>query len=396
MLITGATGYIGGVVAASALAAGYRVRATVRDAANRTKLESLRALSGPDGRKIDIVSAELDKADGWAAAVAGASFVLHVASPVPVGVIKDEECEVIQPAILGNTHVLAAVAAEPSVKRVVIVSSLSAVSEGRQREYPTHVFNEADWSDLTAPGVSAYAVSKTRAERAAWEFMAAAPRSFTLTTLCPGFVIGPAATTGEGSSTQLYIRFFTWGMPAIPDLQFACVDVRDVALAALRAMLTPAAAGQRYVIANTNYAVRDLAADLRAELGPAGISLPSLPLPSWVLRGLSFFDRPLRIVTPMLGIVCRYDHTKAERELRISFRDTKAASIGFAYSLLARGVVPDGSKGAAISRSAVPLEHWLSYAAAPKGASAAEAARYLLSSDDLADVAWSGGAGGGV
>ena len=220
ILVTGASGFIGGVVAAYALAAGYRVRAAVRDPAN-PKCMALRALSGPAGG-LELVAAELDSPAGWAQACAGATFILHVASPVPVGVVKDVEAEVIRPAIAGNLNVLAAAAATPTVARVVIISSMSAVSEGRTAEWPTHIFTEQDWSDTTQQ-LSPYATSKTKAEQAAWAFMNEAPRHFDIVTLCPSFVMGPPATNGTGSSIQLFVRLFDWSMLVAVATQNVCV-----------------------------------------------------------------------------------------------------------------------------------------------------------------------------
>lgn len=126
-----------------ALAAGYRVRGSVRNAKKR--LESLLTLKGPTGNTLEFTEATLEQPEGWKEAVAGCTYVLHVASPVPTDKPKDEDAEVIQPAIAGVRHVLQAALAEPSVKRVVVVSSVAAIFEGRYADWGKRAFTEEDW-----------------------------------------------------------------------------------------------------------------------------------------------------------------------------------------------------------------------------------------------------------
>ena len=165
------------------------------------------------------------------------------------------------------------------------------------------------------------------------------------------------------------------------------MDVRDVALAALRAAVRPAAGGTRFILSASTYPVRTLVADLRTALGPSGVRLPSYNLPSWVLRLASVFDGSLQLILPMLGVSFRVDHSAAEVVLGIHWRDVRTAGADMALGLLARGTVQDGSGGKAVAASPVPLAHWLSYAPAPPGASPEAAARYLFTSDELRDVA---------
>ncbi len=60
-------------------------------------------------------------------AVRGCTYVLHVATPVPLKQPKDAN-EVLKPAVDGTLHVLRAAANEPTVKRIVLCSSIVAIS----------------------------------------------------------------------------------------------------------------------------------------------------------------------------------------------------------------------------------------------------------------------------
>src|SRR3954452_9377509 len=154
VLVTGAAGFIAGHVIEELFRHGYAVRGTVRDLAAADKVAHLKALDG----ELDLVEASLDSDAGWADAVAGCRYVLHVASPNPPAVPKDEN-DVIRPAVDGTLHVLRAAAADGGVERVVLTSSIAAVTAG----HPVpRAYTEDDWSiaDQSPP----YEKSKTLAE----------------------------------------------------------------------------------------------------------------------------------------------------------------------------------------------------------------------------------------
>src|SRR3954451_10302384 len=162
VLVTGGSGFIGAHCIKRLHEDGYRVRTTVRSLAREAEVRDMVG-DGP----LDFVVADLNADDGWAEAVAGCDYVLHVASPFPLGQPKHEN-ELIAPARDGALRVLRA-ASSAGVKRVVLTSSFAAIGYGHG--HPDKVYDEASWTDVDGPGVSAYAKSKTVAERAAWEFV---------------------------------------------------------------------------------------------------------------------------------------------------------------------------------------------------------------------------------
>ena len=176
VLVTGATGYIAGHCIRELLEHGYRVRGTVRSLADPTKTEHLRAIAAKLGGSLELVEADLTSDRGWREAVAGCTYVQHVASPFPPEVPKDEN-ELIGPAVGGATRVLQASAASGTVKRVVMTSSVAAVAFGHTDGNGT-VRTEADWS--VAENCEPYPKSKTLAERAAWDLVAEAPQGAAL------------------------------------------------------------------------------------------------------------------------------------------------------------------------------------------------------------------------
>ena len=127
VLVTGATGFIASHCVRVSLEAGLTVRGTVRSLANEAKLRHLRELPGA-AERLELVEANLLDASCWAAVVKGCSHVLHVASPAPAKLPKNED-ELVKPAVEGTTNVLKAAHAA-GVRRVVVTSSNASVAHG--------------------------------------------------------------------------------------------------------------------------------------------------------------------------------------------------------------------------------------------------------------------------
>ncbi|MFC0105687.1 SDR family oxidoreductase [Kibdelosporangium aridum] len=278
VLVTGASGFIAGHVIAELRSRGYQVRGTAR-----------RPVEGLD----DVVAADLSRDDGWAAAVEGCDYVMHVASPFPNETPKSDD-ELVRPAVDGTLRVLRA-AADAGVRRVVLTSSIAAVNSGHLHEA---VRTEADWSIVDRS--SAYSRSKTMAERAAWDF--ARESGVDLVAINPGMVLGPLRTPTIGTSVQVVHRLLTRDVPpASPKMGFAPVDVRDVATAHRLALQTPAAAGNRYIVAGEHMWTRDIAAVLAEEFNPLGYRVPTGTLPTWLLRVMARFDSSIQPALEFVG-----------------------------------------------------------------------------------------------
>ena len=130
VLVTGASGFIASWVAFAALKQGYRVRGTVRSLKDNMKVGYLEQLCPDSKYKIELCETDLNKPDGWDAAVKGATFIFHVASPFPINEPRDKN-ELIKPAVEGTLHVLrAASRLEIPPKRVIITSSTASIAYG--------------------------------------------------------------------------------------------------------------------------------------------------------------------------------------------------------------------------------------------------------------------------
>ncbi|MBS0409728.1 MAG: aldehyde reductase [Proteobacteria bacterium] len=338
VLVTGGSGYIGGWCVVGLLDQGYRVKTTVRslgrEAGVRAALATANAAAADPGR-LSFHAAELTADAGWDEAAAGCDYVLHVASPLGIAEPKDPN-ELIVPAREGALRALNA-AIRAGARRVVMTSSVAASSHGSSG--PDSVADEEVWTNPAEAGVSAYAQSKTLAERAAWDLIGKAGGATTLATVNPALVLGPVLSQDFSGSVQVVERLLSGRVPGLPRLGFNVVDVRDVADLHIRAMTAPEAAGQRLIAAGQWAWMADIAAILRARLGSEAGKVPTRKVPDVVLRLVSLVDKELGSVTPNLGRKRDFTSAKAQTLLGWKPRPLEETVVDCARSLIAVGAV---------------------------------------------------------
>lgn len=340
VLVTGGSGFVGAHCIVRLLEGGYRVRTTVRSLAREAEV---RAMIGAGGQAASFAAADLMSDAGWPEAMAGCDFVLHVASPFPLKTPRHED-ELIVPAREGALRVLRA-AREAGVRRVVLTSSFAAIGYGKKSQ--SRPFTEEDWTDPDGGDVTAYAKSKTLAERAAWDFIGREGGALELSVVNPVGVFGPVLGPDYSTSIEIVRRLMDGDVPGCPRLSFGIVDVRDVADLHLRAMTDPAAKGERFLaVAGEFAAVLEIAGMLRAQMGEAGRRVPTRVLPDWMVRLASVFDSSLRQIVPELGKVKMATNEKARRVLGWAPRSNEDAIVATAESLVRLGLLRKASKAA--------------------------------------------------
>ncbi|MBJ7520618.1 MAG: aldehyde reductase [Solirubrobacteraceae bacterium] len=336
VLVTGGTGYLGGWCIATLLDRGYTVRTTVRDVAREDAVRA--ALTGAvadPGDRLSVVAADLLSGDGWADAVAGCRYVLHVASPFPPAQPKDPD-DLIVPARDGALRVLGA-ALDAGVERIVLTSSIAAVSGT-----PGEVLTEDDWNDGDDMSLTPYVRSKTIAEREAWRFVRERGAEDRLAVVNPGLIVGPVLSDDFSYSVQLIERLLGGKVPAAPKLGFTYVDVRDVADLHVRAMTHPDAGGKRFLATDRFLWTSETASILRERLGDEARKVPTRVAPNFAVRAMGMFDPAIRTITGDLGRKTEYSSDRARTLLGWSTRPVEDAVEDTARSLLARGVVTVG------------------------------------------------------
>ena len=332
VLVTGGSGYIGGWCIATLLERGYDVRTTVRDLSRADHVRSAVATVVDPADRLAFAAADLTTDDGWDEAVAGCRYVVHVASPLGGANAKDPS-QLTVPARDGTLRVLRAAVASGAA-RVVMTSACNTAQPSDLRQ--DVVTDESLWTDTDQPGLAPYRLSKTLAERAAWDFMATQTGT-ELTTVLPGAVFGPVLSADTVGSAQIIARLLQGRMPRLPGVAFQVVDVRDLADLHVRAMTSPDAVGERFIGAGEVMTFRDIAATLRDQLGPAADKVPTRSIPDLVVRVMGRFQPEARAVVPSLGRRQRHSAAKAHRVLGWTPRPGMTTVVDCARSLSERG-----------------------------------------------------------
>lgn len=311
VLVTGATGYVAGRLVERLLGVGLTVHATVRDASKSDRLRYLSDLAEANPGSIRFFSADLLKPGSYAEAMQGCRVVFHVASPYIIKA-KDPQKELIEPAVDGTRNVLAQVEATPSVERVVLTSSCAAIFGDNidLSNTPRGVFDEDVWNTSSTLSHNPYSLSKTLAEKKAWE-LAGSQNRWRLVVCNPAMVMGPGVRIHPDSESftimkQILDGTFASGMP---DLRIGMVDVRDLAEAHLRAGFLPDANG-RYVLVGTDTTLPMLVEALRPTW--SHLKLPKRVMPKWLLWLVGPFAGISRqFVSKSIGLPWKSDNSKS-------------------------------------------------------------------------------------
>ncbi|KAL0716332.1 hypothetical protein Bca4012_065654 [Brassica carinata] len=257
--VTGASGYIASWIVKLLLLRGYSVRATVRNPTDTAKTEHLLALEGAKER-LKLFKADLLEECSFEQAIDGCDAVFHTASPVKF-IVTDPQTELIDPAVKGTINVLNTCKKNSSVKRVILTSSTAAVLIRQPPLGPNDVVDETFFSDPSycMETKSWYPLSKTLAENAAWQF--AKDNEMDIIVIVPGFIVGPLLQPTLNHSVELIVDIIN-GKNPFHSINYRFVDVRDVALAHVKALETPSAKG-RYIMDGPSMTIYDIKATMR-------------------------------------------------------------------------------------------------------------------------------------
>ncbi|KAJ5559643.1 hypothetical protein N7513_002042 [Penicillium frequentans] len=252
-------------------------------------------------------------------------YVLHTASPFHF-TINDPVKDFLDPAIKGTTGILKAIKAyAPSVKRVVVTSSFAAIVNSKQHP---KVYSEKEWNPVTWEEAmdhsQVYRASKTFAEKAAWDFVEKEKPNFDIATINPPLVFGPivhylnsleAINTSNQRVRDIIQGKFKEKIP--PTGTFLWVDVRDVALAHVKAIEVAEAGGQRFFVV-AGYFSNKRAVDAIREAHPKLES--KLPSPD--------------VADDFPSNIFEFDNSKSREVLGLNYRPFKQTISDTAESLL--------------------------------------------------------------
>ncbi|KAB8339018.1 hypothetical protein FH972_021957 [Carpinus fangiana] len=335
VLLTGGSGFIAAHTLDVLLKHGHSVVTTVRTQEKANKIKEAYPDTPKD--KLDFALVE-DIAQPGAfdkAVISEPPFeaVLHTASPFHFNV-TDVQKQLLDPAIIGTTGILKSIkASAPSVKRVVITSSFAAIVDGPKGLRPGYTYSEADWNPITHEEAlkdpsSGYRGSKTFAEKAAWEFVEKEKPNFTITTMNPPLVLGPIVhylnSLDALNTSNQRIRDVTLGKfkEEIPETGvFLWVDVRDLALAHVKAAEQEDAANKRFFVVADYFSNKGIVEAVRKNFPEYKDQLPGPDVPGGT--------RPEEIY--------KFDNSQSKSILGLQFRSFDEAITDTVKSLKAVG-----------------------------------------------------------
>ena len=171
--------------------------------------------------------------------------------------------------------------------------------------------------------------SKTFAEKAAWKFLETEKPNFVLATINPPLVFGPVVnylnSLDSLNTSNQRIRNAITGQfkNEIPETgTFLWVDVRDVALAHVKAFEVPAAANKRFFLPAGEFSNREIAQIIAKRFPEYKNQLPGPDV-----KGGDY---------PKEGLF-KFDNSQARDILGIKFRDLESSIVDTVNSLKAVG-----------------------------------------------------------
>lgn len=331
ILVTGGSGYIASWIVKYLLESGHQVHATVRDTSRADKVAHLQAIAEQAPGSLHLFEADLLEMGSFAEAMKGCELVMHTASPFQIDV-KDPQKSLVDPALQGTRNVLETCKATPSVKRVVLTSSVAAIygDAVELKDAPNGIFTEAQWNESSSLSHQPYSYSKTVAEREAWK-IAGGQTQWDLVTINPSFVMGPALSQRTDGTSTDFMRSMADGRfkMGVPALSFGVVDVRDVAQAHILVGYTEQAEG-RHIVSAAEHTMLEMGEMLRQRFGDKH-PFPKRELPRLLLfavgptQGFSW-----KFLKRNLGYALHFDHQKSKQALGVEYRpiaDTLAAHL---------------------------------------------------------------------
>lgn len=336
ILLTGGSGFIAAHILDLLLNEGHSVVTTVRSEEKAKAIANAHPNAPKD--KLDFAIVEDIAKEGAfdEAVISDPPFekVIHTASPFHYNV-TDVKTQFLDPAIIGTTGILKAIKkSAPSVTRVVITSSFAAIVNPWKGNWPGHVYSEEDWDPITVEDAiqnpsHGYRASKTLAEKAAWDFVENEEPNFDLVTCNPPLVMGPIVhylnSLDALNTSNLRIRDIMLGKAKDeipPTVTFIWADVRDLALAHVKAVEVPEAGGKRFFLTAGYYSNREIVDIIRDAFPDLASNLPT--------KETSGGEYPE-------GGIYKYDNSRAKDILGIKFRSLRESIVDTVKSLQAVG-----------------------------------------------------------
>ncbi len=265
VLVTGATGFIGGNLARELWRRGDDVQALVRPDSNRLTIKDT-GIVPVEGDILDRQSVDR--------AVQGCEAVFHVAASYTFW--SRDPAKVSRTNVEGTINVLKA-ARQAGVSRTVYTSTVGTIG------LPKDGLGDEDTPLNPRSLHGHYKNSKHQAEN---EALAISAKEMPVVVVNPTLPVGPwdVKPTPTG---KIILDFLQRKVPAYLKTGMNVVDVADVVDGHILA-LEKGQSGKRYILGNRNMTLKELF-DLLSDL--TGLSAPRVRLPYWLVVGAGYADQ---------------------------------------------------------------------------------------------------------
>lgn len=379
VLVTGVDGYVAGVLVRELLNAGYTVHGTVIQPLDQ--LQYLQDLADQSTGTLRLFHANLMTHGAFVEPMKNCQVVFHTASPFRLTNqnVNPQE-NLMNPAIYGTENVLQTAIQTPSVRRVVLTSSVGAVYGDASDTYdaPNHILNEQIWNTTSTLAHQPYFFSKTCAEQTAWEIAKQPHVQWTMVSLNPALILGPGIRYHAESESFQTIRKMTTlhytMLTGVPAFAMPMVDVRDVAWAHLRAgnisqtrkkkekMKNAAADADtdipsgRYILCSANTSFPQMTTWLRQMYPQYSIPAFTTPIPRAVLAFIAPFlgmGIDAQTVWKNMHWTIHLDNSKSRSVLGLQYRDPATTLHEMLEQMIEAGVVRPGPRPELVGLSIV-------------------------------------------
>lgn len=281
MVVTGATGYLGGRLCAALADAGHAVGALVRRSSDVSGLP----------RNVELAYGDVTDADSLAAAFDGCDVVFHVAAAVEPWL--PDPSVFLKVNVGGLENVLKAAKKTPTVKKIIYTSSFFAIG-------PTDGCVADETQMHQGQGYcTEYEKSKVLADRIALQ---AASDGVPITIVYPGVIYGPGKLTTGNLVSRILIERFNGRLPGYIgdgyDRESFC-HVDDVVIGHIAAM-EKGRVGQRYLLTGENMSfvqIFNMAANI------TNTKAPLFHVPLWLIEAYGWISVFVSRITGKLPLI---------------------------------------------------------------------------------------------
>ena len=272
--IIGGSGFIGSHTTKQFLERNFKVRVSATDISKTEKYNHLKTFSNAEN--LEIVPLNVENKKQLKEFVKGCDIVIHGGTPFQLD-FKDPKTELFDPTIEGTKNFLEVINETPNIEKVVFIASVAALNTnfpllpGNKNE--GELINE-DSIPFMSEESHPYAQAKFIANQTVEKFIKEHPNmNVEITSVSPVGVMGKSLSNRADSTSSGLQFLFKNKIAPNPfvqmiydnDVEFAIVDVKDVANGIYSASTKKGLHGKNYLLSSESWKTSDISAMLNGE-----------------------------------------------------------------------------------------------------------------------------------